>query len=418
MRYPFRTCLEWRNWVVPKLLRQRPVHRWFVFPHSFTDDVVCSLAQEWCLGEDDMLLDPFVGAGTTALAAKQLGIPAISFDLSPLATLVTQVKTSPYDADELERHWNRLRRRVKVRRPNGEARVYAELVRRALPGRKLATFHGAKAAIEDLDVPAETRAFFKLALLVQIAKFSNAVPTGGWLSWKPNRRSAARLPHELGKTVDSMIADLRCISRAPKGKWSARVADARDLPLKDESCTAVITSPPYPNRHDYTRVFGVELMFGFLGWEETRELRYQTLHSHPEARPDRPPADGYKEPTFITRAIRRVAKHEERKRIVAMLHGYFLDLFLSMKEVARVLKPGGHAAFVLGNAQYEGISIEVDKAAAVIGKRAGLECTEIRVVRERGNSAQQMKVLGRNPSRESVVVFEKQHYQGATKTEQ
>lgn len=167
----------------------------------------------------------------------------------------------------------------------------------------------------------------------------------------------------------------------------------------------MVTSPPYPNRHGYTRVFGVELMFGFLDWDETRNLRYQTLHSHPEAKPDRPPADGYEEPAFITKAIRKVAKHEERTRIVAMLHGYFLDLFLSLKEVARALKPGGQAAFVLGNAQYDGVPIEVDKAMASIGEQVERKCTEIRVVRERGNSAQQMKEYGRHPMRESVILM-------------
>ncbi len=179
------------------------------------------------------------------------------------------------------------------------------------------------------------------------------------------------------------------------------------MPLKDEACSAVITSPPYPNRHDYTRVFGVELMFGFLDWDGTRNLRYQMLHSHPEARPDRPVAEGYEEPAFVAKAIGKIARYEERERIVTMLHGYFVDLFLSFKEVARALKPGGRVAFVVGNAQYDGIPIEVDKATACIGEQAGLICTEIRVVRERGNSAQQMKMHGRNPSRESVVLFQK-----------
>ena len=407
MRYPFKTCLEWRKWVVPELLRERPVHRWLVFPHSFADDIVRALADEWNLGKGDRILDPFVGAGTTVLAAKQLGIPAIGFDLSPLAALATQVKTDKHDADALAAHWEKLRRHIKVRNANGEAKTYAELVRKALPDKKLATFHGAKAAIEDFDAPAATRAFFKLALLAQIPKFSNAVPTGGWLSWRANRRPAAQLPDELGETVQSMLADLRGAPGPAKGTWRGRVADARRLPVEDGTCAAVITSPPYPNRHDYTRVFGVELMFGFLDWEGTRDLRYQTMHSHPEAKPDRPPANGYREPAFIAKAVREVAKHEERERIVAMLHGYFLDLYLSMKEVARALRPGGHAAFVLGNAQYDGVPIEVDKAAALIGKQAGLRCTEIRVVRERGNSAQQMKAHGRNPSRESVVVFRK-----------
>ena len=405
MRYPFRTCLEWRKWVVPELLRERPVHRWLVFPHSFTDDIVRALAEEWNLGKGDQVLDPFVGAGTTVLAAKHLGIPAIGFDLSPLAALATQVKTAKHDADALADDWAKLHRRIKVRNANGEAKAYSELVRKALPDKKLATFHGAKKAIEEFDAPAATRAFFKLALLAQIPKFSNAVPTGGWLSWRANRRPATSLPHELGETVRSMLADLQAAPGPAKGTWRGRVADARRLPVEDGSCAAVITSPPYPNRHDYTRVFGVELMFGFLDWEGTRDLRYQTMHSHPEAKPDRPPADGYREPAFITNAIRQVAKHEERQRIVAMLRGYFLDLYLSMREVARALRPGGHAAFVLGNAQYDGIPIEVDKATTVIASELGLDCMEIRILRTRGNSAQQMRQYGRHPMRESVILM-------------
>lgn len=405
MRYPFRTYPGWRKWVVPQLLHDRPIHRWLVFPHSFTDDIVRALAEEWNLGKDDRILDPFAGAGTTVLAAKQLGISCTGLDLSPLATLATQVKTARYEPRALKEHWEKLNRRIKVRAESGEAEIYAELVQKALPGEKLATFHWAKNAIEELDAPAETRAFFKLALLAQIPKFSNAVPTGGWLSWKANSRSAAQLPLAFDETVQAMLADLRDVPMPVKGEWYVRVADARRLPMEDKTYTAVITSPPYPNRHDYTRVFGVELMFGFLDWEGTRDLRRQTLHSHPEAKPIRPPSDGYSEPAFVTKSIRRVAAHEAGERIVAMLHGYFLDLFLSMREVARSLKPGGHAAFVLGNAQYNGIPIEVDKAAAVIGKQAGLKCTEIRVVRERGNSAQQMKVHGRNPSRESIIIF-------------
>lgn len=407
MRYPFRTRLDWRKWVVPELLRGRPIHRWFVFPHSFTDDIVRALAEEWRLGKADWLLDPFMGAGTTILAAKQLGISAVGFDLLPLAGLAGRVKVADYDPEVLREVWWQLKRRIRVCEANGESKAYAELVVKALSGKKLATFHAAKTAINELDASEDVKDFFLLALIAQIPRFSNAVPTGGWLSWKPNRRPVGRFPNDFDETICLMLADLDSRPEGGNGTWLVRLADARRLPVKDEMFTAVITSPPYPNRHDYTRVFGVELMFGFLDWDGTRNLRYQMFHSHPEAKPDRPVVEGYKEPACITNAVHTIARNEKRGRLVTMLHGYFLDMFLSAKEVARALKPGGRAAFVLGNAQYDGIPVEVDRAAAVIGEQAGLTCEEIRVVRHRGNSAQQMKMYGRNPSRESVVLFRK-----------
>ena len=64
-------------------------------------------------------------------------------------------------------------------------------------------------------------------------------------------------------------------------------------------------------------------------------------------------------------------------------------------------------AFVVGNAQYTGQRIPVDELTAEIGEQVGLRCKKLVAVRERGNSAQQMGEFGRNPSRESVVVFEK-----------
>ena len=56
-------------------------------PHSFTGDLVHALIDEWHLDETDNLLDPFAGAGTTLLAAKERGIPGSGYDLSPLAVL-------------------------------------------------------------------------------------------------------------------------------------------------------------------------------------------------------------------------------------------------------------------------------------------------------------------------------------------
>jgi hypothetical protein len=148
-------------------------------------------------------------------------------------------------------------------------------------------------------------------------------------------------------------------------------------------------------------------MFGFYGWHETRDLRYQTFHSHPEAKPIRKRVRSYKAPSLLTRAIKQIRNQKIDRRISRMLDGYFLDMHLCLMEIQRVTQKHSPIALVLGNAQFAGIPIPVDELTAEIGENLGLRCVEIRVVRLRGNSAQQMASFGRRPSRESIVVFER-----------
>lgn len=93
------------RWVTPGPLRDRPIHRWYLFPHSFTDDLVHALIDEWVLGPEDRVLDPFVGAGTTLLAAKERGVSAVGYDISPLAVLSSRVKTAAYAEQRLRQLW-------------------------------------------------------------------------------------------------------------------------------------------------------------------------------------------------------------------------------------------------------------------------------------------------------------------------
>jgi hypothetical protein len=149
-------------------------------------------------------------------------------------------------------------------------------------------------------------------------------------------------------------------------------------------------------------------MFGFLDWDGTRDLRYQSFESHPEAHPSRPRAPLYKTPKALTQILKQIRDKDDHARISNLLSGYFLDMYLSLREVKRVCKMGAHIAYVVGNAQYFGVTVPVDELTAAVGELAGLKCDKIEVARYRGNSAQQMGKFGRKPSRESVVIFRKE----------
>ena len=101
-------CLTWRAWVTPKPAKDQPIHRWYLFPHSFTRELVHSLIDEWELNSEARILDPFVGAGTTLLAAREKNIPGIGYDLSPLAVFVSNTKAAVFRRTRLEDAWDLL----------------------------------------------------------------------------------------------------------------------------------------------------------------------------------------------------------------------------------------------------------------------------------------------------------------------
>ena len=390
-----------------KALLTKPVHRWFTFPHSFTSELVHALIDEWELTSHDLILDPFVGAGTTVLSAKERGIPAKGYDISPLSDLVSRVKIADYEHSNLEFLRKSLDHKFNEKYKSDRILSnYPDLLRKALPGTLLRNFSDYARALDDLECEDKEKEFFKLALIAIIPLFSRARAAGGWTKWIDNGNDASTFCRIFNDQIEKMITDVSTTSASSDSAWYTYVADARSIPDNDNTYTALITSPPYPNRHDYTRIFGVELMFGFLTWEQVRQLRYKSLQSHPESRPSRINDDGYSPPAQFVDVLSNLSRDGVDPRVCRMLDGYFRDIHQCLREASRVCKSGAKLAFILGNVQYGGYPILVDELTAELGEGVGLKCTKFYVTRYRGNSAQQMGKYGRQPSRETVVIFE------------
>lgn len=75
-------------------------HNFYRYPARFSPKLVRAAIDAFS-EPGDLVLDPFVGGGTTLVEAMVSGRHAIGTDISSLATFVSEVKTTVYDEDDL-----------------------------------------------------------------------------------------------------------------------------------------------------------------------------------------------------------------------------------------------------------------------------------------------------------------------------
>jgi DNA modification methylase len=186
----------------------------------------------------------------------------------------------------------------------------------------------------------------------------------------PMRKMFARIAANMVKSLEK--------SADSKAEITAELNDARSLPLEDESINAVITSPPYLNNIDYTRVYEIEEYF---------------IHGEPISGVRAYIGLKPKETDFLP---------ELNLPVQARL--YFEDMNKVMGEIYRVLKKGGEAGIVVGNGYVDEI-IESDIILSYLAQGIGFEIKNIFVLNTRfalANRTEKKGIL-----RESLIILKK-----------
>lgn len=96
---------------LPEYERTKHVHRLHPYLGKFIPQLV-----EWFLSRyfqpDDIVLDPFMGSGTTLVQGNEMKIHTIGVDVSPFNCLIGRVKTAKYDIDKARKEILEVERRV------------------------------------------------------------------------------------------------------------------------------------------------------------------------------------------------------------------------------------------------------------------------------------------------------------------
>jgi DNA modification methylase len=196
------------------------------------------------------------------------------------------------------------------------------------------------------------------------------------------------------------------------------------LPMLDTaSYDAIITSPPYANRYDYTRTYALELAMLGVGEEQLKALR-QTMVSCTVENKEKNELDSVFDPEIYARACvtfdnqlelqaildylnqQKDSKKLNNAGIPRMVRNYFFEMTLIIFECARVLKSGAPMVMVNDNVRYSGAAIPVDLILSDIAEHAGFDVESIWVLPSgKGNSSQQMGVHGREQLRKCIYIW-------------
>ena len=389
-----------------------PLLRLFRYKEAFSLSFVQQIINELKLSDSDLVLDPFCGMGTTLLASGLHGISSIGIDRSPLAVFISNTLPLLLTIEPLYlRETCQQLIALLENQPLASIADDVPIIKIAFPPDVLTALRKLKSAIDKLNTP--MRDIMTLLFLSILEDCSYTSKDGQFLRLNRNKNVAEPIKL-LENKIYEVERDLYLVEQwGWRSKWRNPVVmqgDARQMSqyLPHISPTAIITSPPYANRYDYTRSYSIELCFGFVrNYEELKALRSDMLRSHIEVSvsPDEHP--NHYVVQEIIKSLEQRRSNLNNPRIPLMLKGYFVDMELVIKEFARILAPNSHVVMVVGNVRYDGETIPVDTILCDIAESVGFNVKAIWIARYKGNSSQQMKKYGRMPVRESVLIWQK-----------
>lgn len=424
--------------------KSRPVYRWYKYKEGFSADLMEYLFAKYHISSGRML-DPFAGSGTSLFVASDLGLDADGIELLPIGQQIIYTKQvieaqiTQDDLAKLQRWiesgaWRYSEDRVEILELRITRGAYPDLTRDLIEKYLGAIQHE----------PPAVQTILRFALLCVLEEVSFTRKDGQYLRWdhRSGRRQGNR-PFDKGEIFDfeqaitrklsEILADLTLTPLQPSLFQNGH-GEHGDIRLLSGSCLeimphlgtgtydAIVTSPPYCNRYDYTRTYALELALLGVDEQELLKLRQTMLSCTVENRtkdllsmnPSWQIAVDAADNQELLQAILAYLNHQRKigvlnnNGIPRMVRGYFYEMACVIAESARVLKPGAPLIMVNDNVRYAGASISVDMILSALAEHLGFAVENILVLPGgKGNSSQQMGEHGREPLRKCVYVWRK-----------
>ncbi len=336
-------------------------HGYYTYPAKFIPQLASRLIGEYSQ-EGDIVVDPFMGSGTTVVEAIVNGRIGIGTDINEIANLLSKVKTTPIENLVLGEEFEKIKSDLKIR--TGEKFVeYRENALKKIAQNERIDYWFRPEQKEKLAIildrileiaDSNVRNFFLVAF-AQILKSASI-----WLqkSVKPTRDFGKKIydPIELFVTQSrKMIKRHYEFDNILKPEIRKNIdlfrtvqcSDSRHLPCNDEAANLVVTSPPYVTSYEYADLHQLPLLWlGFM--KDLPEFRQKFIGSSYKRR------EKIDLKSKIADEIIGQLKNKKRDEVC----NYYADMLETFQEMKRVLKQGGKACIVIGDTEFQGVDIK------------------------------------------------------------
>ena len=374
-----------------------PVHRWMRYSAGFSAAWAESVIREAAARN---VLDPFVGSGTTLLAAQDAGARGYGIEAHPFVIRIAHGKLHR-DSDPAAFEKFAAAVRKDALRIEGQITGYPPLIEKCYDQSVLRQLDALRRAVEranDLTPQAEL-VWLVLASLLRKVSHAN---TAQWQYVLPSKSKAKVVPpmRAFDETVSMFAYDMRATQWRERGPKPELIqGDARTcLQVPDGEIDLVVTSPPYPNNYDYADSTRLEMSFfqEITGWGDLQDaVRQYLVRSCSQHVPERKVslsavlADPILAPILDELAL--VCKQLSDIRLTKggkktyhlMVACYFQDLAHVWHALRRVCGSPSRVCFVIGDSAPYGIYVPVIQWFEKLALNAGFEKVRFEQTRQR-----------------------------------
>lgn len=341
------------------------------FPAKFIPQIPAWALDNFAAG-DSVVLDPFMGSGTTLVEGLLRGGTMTGLDVDPLARMISRAKTQYVDEE-----------RIRELRTYLEGRWSTRTVAPSPPMPDVTNFHHWFA-------PAQWAELQTLLDAIDAAEASEAERDfllaifSSTLRWVSNADDQSQKTYVSGtnpkvpppvratfwKSFDRALAGLEELNRKRHPEAEAHIpddGDATEVAVAPQSVDLAITSPPYLDSVDY--MYNMMLEYFWLGPRfgvPNRAIYNGFRRRHVGAKN---PLARLALPDVLKPVLQLEAIVPSRRAAAA---SYFAMMDAHFRAVAKALKPGARYVFVVGNSQSVSGILPLHDALVRLAEGAGL----------------------------------------------